>query len=452
MATAKLVRAVELSPLTSHHTPLLHEALRGTASARHPREAARALLDACINALGAQGGCVYLLDLTSSLYQPFVGSSNGDRDDGVRARAGALDIPVGHLCGRDSFFRSIGGPPVSAPGIVVYAFRGRSCVGAIRLDGPELASIEPALQEDLLACSNLLVSVYENEFAYNLLGSLQEPLDFTKSDDEVFSDLALRISASSRMQYVVLWEFYQDRLECLALWGFGDDVNLRDWDLEPVSDYPAFHQALHGQTVAVENMSSAAHAKIAEKWWAKPLGSLVAVPIRVGTGIFGILSVAAACTFEFSALEQRGFESIANGFGVAITNCRNSRVLSGRASEYAEAAVAITAMEVASASRHEVIGYVDNCQLGLSAIRRKIPERSRALVEPELVGVSEQLTRIAVAANKTKFALKPREFKWRRTTLVSLWDDARTAVLGRLQAEGITVHYSGPTAIDVLAQ
>ena len=73
----------------------------------------------------------------------------------------------------------------------------------------------------------------------------------------------------------------------------------------------------------------------------------MAVPIQVGTQIIGVLSVAAPARFDYSPLELRGFESLANGVGVSIKNFRSSRELATQITNQAETAVAITGIEVA---------------------------------------------------------------------------------------------------------
>lgn len=334
---------------------------------------------------------------------------------------------------------------------MVYAFRGDSCLGAIRLDGPDLSSIGPSLRDELIAASELLVTIYEDRFAFDLLGSLQHPVDFSQSNEDFFREIGLLIATSSGMEFVALREPDGDRLSCTAIWGFEDFPDERkEWDLEPLDAYPAFKRALGGETVAISNTSGPDMEALRRHTWSEPIQSFVATPIRVGTEILGVISVAARCPFEYAPLECRGFESIANGIGVSIKNFRNSRELTTQISQQTEAAVAITGMEVARAARHEGLGHIDNAFFRVRKISRLIAKPSVELVD-EMEGIQHELRELSGTLNKIKFATKPPDAKWEIIRLKALWDQARNAVAGRLMEERIDVYWHGPTDLAVRA-
>jgi hypothetical protein len=337
-----------------------------------------------------------------------------------------------------------------AKGIVVYAFRGSSCLGLIRLDGPTLDGIAPHLANQLLAAANLLVSVYELEFAFNLFGSIQEPLDFAQSDEQFFTQIALLIALSAGMEFVVLRELDDDRLRCIAQFGFGDEVDLSQFDLAPIGDFPAFAEALATSSpVSVVDIDVDEHAALRRGSWSQePVRSFVATPVLVGTQSFGVLSVGARCPFEYAPLETRGFTSIANGVGVSIANFRNSHRFSGQVGEYKEAAVAITAVEIARAARHEAIGHIDNCNMAMAQLWRKLGKAPA--LEPDMDTLSDSLRSLGAALNKIKFATKPPSAQYKRVSVRRLWDEARNAVAGRLSEGRVEVRYGGPD-VDVFA-
>jgi len=424
-------------------TTLLQAALQGTASSRTPRDAALAVLNVCVEHLHADGGCVYLLDLRTTRYIPFVPRHGYEPVLGQPDRRGLPEDGLGSLSGF--------APTPDRPdeGTVVYSFRGQSCVAALRLDGIDPKAIPAEMGDDLRASANLLVSVYEDEFAFNLLDTIQVPLDFAQSDDQFFNEIAALIELSSGMEFVALREHQAGVLRCLALGGFGEDPDPRDWDLSPVDRYTPFAAALAGKAVAVPDMGIPDMAEVRARPWARELRSCVAVPVRVGTEIFGVLSLAARCRFDYAPLEIRGFESIANGVGVSIANFRNSRRLRAHVSEYAEAAVAISAIEVARIARHEATGRVDTAQLGLAALWRKLDKPSQMANDFEKV--SDDLLEVNGALLKIKYATKPPASEWRLVSLRTVWTSAQDALAERLRLEKIDVQFVGPD-VDVLAQ
>jgi Histidine kinase-, DNA gyrase B-, and HSP90-like ATPase len=421
---------------------LVHAALAGIAAARTPADAALAILGVCVDATEATGGRIHLLDLGTSRYVPFPFRES----ESVAPLAGSTSIPRGRVLPA-SEFRAEAGPdePLGEPadGIVIFSFRGKSCVGSIALDGPDLAALPDTVRDDLVAVSDLLVPIYEDQFALNLFKSLQAPLDFTLSEEEFFRDVGLLIGVSSGMEFAALREIDDGDLRCIALWGMGDDADPRDWDLRPAADYPPFARAMAGETVRVCGLGDLELAEPARSRVVDPVRSIVATPVRVGTEIFGVLSVGARCAFDYAPLELRGFESIATGIGLTISNFRNLHELAGRVGTYREAALAITAIEVAQAARHEAAGRLDNCQWKLAALDNKLG-RHASEVADDLREFSDELKRVNDALERIKTAARPPERTRKPVKLLSIWEEARTAVAGRLQELRISANASGP--------
>jgi GAF domain-containing protein len=429
------------SSIESQPATLLQQALREAAAAQTPRSTARAVVAACVERLDAQRGGFYRLDLSTGAYVPFV------RPDGapeLRVPVSGLKVPDTRIGPLEDFMSDAKDGGKRVEGVVVYVIRGGSCVGALRLDGTAIQDIDRPLREDLLASANLLALVYESEFAFNLLSELQQPLDFNEPDREFFALIGDLIRDSSRMEFVALREHVDGHLRCIALAGFGEDPDLRDWDLQPIERYQEFASALSGKTIAVSALDPFRQKALAEQPWSKNVRSFVTTPVNVGNEVFGVLSVAARCEFNYSQVELRGFESIANAVGVSITNFRNSRSLGIRVGEYAETAMAVTALEVARAVKHEALNCINTASAGLRNIWLRLGKPN---VDGDIDDINDALRRVGslvTTITSTPTSLAPGE--WKRTSVRRVWSEAWTAVSGRLQEQRIDVRLSNADA------
>ena len=322
--------------------------------------------------------------------------------------------------------------------------RGRTCVGLIELEGAALSDVALAVRDDLLAVANLLIPAYEAQFGFNLLETLQSPLDFAQSDADFYEELATVIAASSNMEFVALRELDGDRLRCIALSGFAER-EARLWDIHPVSQFDPFARAVAGHTVVVNDVSHPELSSLRTLEWTRLVRSLVTVPIRAGRDTFGALTFGARCPYEFAPLELRGFEHIANATGVSIANFRNSRSLTGEVQGYTEVATAITGIEIARAARHEALGQIDSCNVALARLWRKVGAESPEL-QSEFDAVSNGLIRVGETLAKIKHATKVPDLAFKEVSVRQLWAEARTALVARLQEERINVIYRGPDA------
>lgn len=435
----------------------LGPALKRITRADSPEDAAMALLRACLASVSAESGRVYLLQPGSVELQPYVSVPDGAADHGrpidVRS-ANPSKASIGPLA---AFLRAAHRErhqPREDVGTVIYSYRQRSCIGAVRIDALAPEHISAAQQATLRDLANLLVTIYEDRFAFDLLGAIQEPLDFRQSSDAFFSDIAKLIARSSSMEFAALRERDGDALRCIALYGF-DNLSLsrEAWDLDPITAFPAFQRAADGHTVAIRDArdtSNVALGAIPDQPWSEPVGSFVAVPIQVGTEIFGVLSVAARAPFDYSPLELRGFESIANGVGVSITNFRNSRDLATQVTTQAEAAVAITGIEVARVAKHEAAGYINNASIRLHRLRQELPKVSQNATG-HLDKMEVDMASLGKAIDKISLVTKIPKEEWKPVRLRQLWDEAENAVAGRLQADKIDDHWQGPDNLEVWA-
>ena len=433
-----------MADLAGDETPggegtLLQDALRGAAAALTPRKTARAIVGACVERLGATAGGFYRLDLSTGAQVPFV------RPEGVpdvEIPANRVRLPEGQISSLKHFLEAAGDSDTPtnphSKGVAVYALRDQTCIGVLRLDGIEPSQVDDSVRQDLFAVTSMLSLVYENEFAFNLLSKLQRPLDFDRPEQKFFALIAELIMEASGMEFVALREHRDGNLKCIALAGFGDDPKLSDWDWESLDEYPDFRTALfEAKTVAVDALDPKRHAALIAQPWSKNVRSFVAIPVNVGNEVFGVLSVAARCEFNYSQVELRGFESIANAVGVSITNFRNSRQLGVRAGEYLETAMALTGLEVARSVKHEALNYTTIANTGLRNlwVRLGKPER-----DADVDYVGNALSRLGASLNEiTKAPSTAAPGDWKRIGLKQVWKEARVAMGGRLEEERIDV-------------
>ena len=201
---------------------------------------------------------------------------------------------------------------------------------------------------------------------------------------------------------------------------------------------PSFVEALAGRTVALHDLGeSLTHLREAQV----PVRSMVVLPVPAGNEVFGVLSLGTSCRYEFSMVELRAYESIATGVGVAIANYRNSQQLAAQVGEYTEAALAITAVEVTRAARHEARGALDNAQFAL----RNLSHAARvagAPLEEEIDGLRQDLDNLVTILDKLKLATAPRRQLLEQVGVFDVFSEARLAVAGRLRELQIDVSWA----------
>jgi signal transduction histidine kinase len=123
--------------------------------------------------------------------------------------------------------------------------------------------------------------------------------------------------------------------------------------------------------------------------------------------------------------------------------------LRAQMSQYAGAAVAISAVEVARIARHEATGRVDTAQIALRNVWVKAGRPAALLESIEAVG--DDLRDVNSALLKIKYATSPPREEWRSTSMHEIWQDAVNGVAEKLRAEKIDATYTGPR-VDVYAQ
>jgi signal transduction histidine kinase len=333
----------------------LRDALLGFSSGRGADEAARHTLESCVRTASAGAGALYLRDLRTGELELYVAS------EGYAARSTCVVPEASEELQRDG------------SRLIVPASRLDTTIGTVVLD--ELANTdlkgEESVLADLRALAQGLVMIYEHRFASGLLQSLQAPIPYDRSTQAFLNDLLELIRASSGMRFAAIRELEGDgSLTCLGVAGFGDNTALEDWTFDELKTrYPAFAEALEGHSVQENDMAHPRNRYVAANERLSEVESYAVLPIEVGTEIFGTLSLATSCRYVFSPLELAGFEALANGVGVSLTNFNNFHDMRAM---FGDLALASNAKEVAASVRHETRDIMEDIRIDLSGIARAV--------------------------------------------------------------------------------
>lgn len=423
--------------------PSLTRRVATSLSAHQDVESAGAdLLQATLEITGASQGAVYLLSLTNGRYEPLhvhLAEASAHpwppiSTDQFNPRWSNADltrcIPASRFLGR------------TAPGVAVLAFRESTCLAALLLMDFDWDSASSVTQLALESTAALLVPVFERRFTTDLLSSLQMPLDFTRPEPEFLEQVGELIGLSAGMEFSAIRELEEDAsLTCLGFWSHGGESQSQSLDISDPSTLPPFQAAIEGQTTAVADVAEVPEmAPFLEKTGLNQVRSFVVIPVRVGPTLFGVLSVAARCPFDYTEIELAGFESIANGLGVALRNFRSFHEATGKIHEMTKTGFAITALEVATSVRHEALNLIEEGQNKLLDVSNSVSGPQAATLN----AASEKLAAASKALHKIRLAANPPDRALKRVNLKELFGEARGQVHGRLQKERIQCVYTGP--------
>jgi signal transduction histidine kinase len=409
---------------------------------------AKELLGATLDLSDAPSGAIYLLSLTDGCYEPICSAGASDVADiwptvcseAFPPRHEGSPITTGIPSSR--FFAS------AREGAAVLAFRKSTCLGALVLEDIHWDGISDVVKLALESTAALLVPVFHRRFTSELLDSLQSPLDFRKSEPEFYEDVGELIGLSAGMEFSAIRELEEDgSLTCLGFWDHGRESKSSSLDIKNPASLSPFLQATEGHTAAVSDVAEVPEMRqFLREADLDSVRSFVAIPIRVGVDVFGVLSVAARCAFDYTDIELAGFESIANGIGVAITNYRYFHEATGRIHEMAKAGFAITSLEVATAARHEALNHLHEAQSELLKAYKVISGTPLHYVEE----ASEKVKEAGLALNKIKVVVDPPKKVLERLALGEVFEEARAEVSGRLHKERINCNPPAGGRVEVM--
>jgi signal transduction histidine kinase len=437
----------------------LVEATRLVGQTDAPAETAASLIAHISEVLGIAGVSLWLLDRGTAELRPRAVADAGSWA-GVKIPVKGLPLPNGSLGRATPFVERALDPKAGLdvsqrPGdcSLVVGRRGRTVVGVVLLEdyGPADWTTDHVTFLELIA--EMIVIIYNRDFASHYLGATHEPVTFHASERAFFDSLILQTAVSARMQFVAIREFdsRSNGLVTLALWGFDDADNLSDWDLTPITAFPPFERALQGQTVVAPSMDSVEFLPLKDVPQLERVQSFVAVPITVGDEHFGVLSVAAGCEYEYNSLEQRAFRSLANAAGLAIDYFRLDHAMTSQIRDLTEVSSAVTAVEVAHAARHEAVVKIANARRATSNLHTAIAKGDGASALERLKGLQRDHLEIEASINKIKLATNPKHVSVERLPIKALWEEARSATHGKLGLQRVNFRIDG-TSREVIGR
>jgi signal transduction histidine kinase len=284
------------------------------------------------------------------------------------------------------------------------------------------------------------------------LEEAQQPIPLDQPEEEYIDQLMVLTALASQMRFAALRELTPDgKLECIGLYGFPEGTTKRALDIPSVANVPAFSRVVEGlKPFAAPTIDDPMHAPLRAMPELADVKSFVVCPVLVGGQIFGLLSFATAIEYTYTEDEVLGFQSIANGIGVSLTNHRNFHKAASRIAAYQQAGTAITAVEVAQAARHEALGIIDDIVLDAATIERELRGKPPKLlsVADAVRGIDERTQSLSLVLDKIKLASRPPAQERRDVHLRELWDQAKWQVAGRLTTAKVgRAGYVGPNLI-----
>ena len=331
--------------------------------------------------------------------------------------------------------------------LVFKIFRNKICLGFLEIYKEGLRHSSDKIQETLDNIAFLFLIVHERLFIKRMLATTQEPIYFEAiGHDDFFLKVMDTIKVASGIQLIALREYIkeEDELRCLGLSGFGN-VSLDDFTFKGLDIPIEFLSVLIDKTTNfvqdAEHIEWVRSNKLLNK-----VRSFIAIPIRVGRSIFGVLSFGTTVMYPFSGIEILSLESIANGIGIAIANYRNYNLAKEDIVKYSETAVTLTGLEIAQAARHEAKNILNNLQLKITSIKEdkttKITDK-----DTQLNWLSTNIKNTVSCLEKIKTATKPPEKVIEKLSLKCIWDQAVSALSGKFVSLNINVRYSGQEPI-----
>jgi len=427
----------------------------------NPKLALSSVLDICVAETDASSGRLYLLELGNSIYKCHkqtkgLGPAANLPVDILLNPAESPDPILGEVLTRKRSkvicpSRDGSKVPVLMESdrsrLIVPIVRKKTCLGLIDLgsDKPDRFGRENVTFVE--AASTLALLLLEKEDTLKLLKELPTPIDFNLDWETFLDKLMLLISFASTMPRIILreWNSEEDVLTSLKAFGFADDT-MRRMDLKPVAKYPQFAAAvLKGETQPVRSVDEPEAVWVREMPQLEGIRSFVVVPVKVGDHIFGTLSFAAHCDYDYSELEIAGFETIANAIGVSITNWRGARQANETLFDKARVSAMITSNEVAQSARHTITNFTAESHVKLYLIEKEVgglPARQLDKVQRHIKELRENFNGINKLVNMIRESARVPDKVWTKVEISAIWREAFDMVSGRLANNDIKVSIS----------
>lgn len=328
--------------------------------------------------------------------------------------------------------------------------RGDQCVGLLRLLEPRVP-LKLREEDFLTTITSMCALLFEKEQTLKLLAAIQAPINYHQNQSSFLEDLVLLIADASSMPFIALRELVdQTRLSCVVHFGFPPELPREELDLNPISEFPSFEQAIASKRTVVESdCLTEKLASLRDLAWFSAVRSFVVIPIVVCGDVFGTLSFGSTAQYTYSHLELAGLEGIANTIGSSLTNYRNFHEVQENINSAFHKGVNITAVEVAQAARHEARTHISTAQIEvqtLAELANKGPRIPSDFVKRQSEIIEATLEKIGITLDKIKAVTKPPDRQLAAVDICEVWEQAFQIVQGRLIHEHIEYNVDGPAA------
>lgn len=336
--------------------------------------------------------------------------------------------------------------------ISLPVLRGESCIGVIELefDHPTTLSTWPSAVLDQI--SGVLRLLLDRWDAFSIADATTQPIDFTLPFKNFVADLVRRAAHALSMPRVSLCEWDTgDALECLASYGY-DDLEQADFDVIHLEEYSTYRDAVQGNKVLISHPPQ--HKGLRHKPELAQARSYMVAPVRGSQEqVLGTLSCAADGLYDFSALEERGLQTIANWMGGAIVNYRNANLRAEAIADDARLHAALTSLEVAQAARHEARSALMHASMNATRIFNECQKEAREVDRGRILAALESMMTLHQdvdrCLDRVRQITSPPKDHFATHNVKQLWQEAFGLVQGRLERLRIRHFIDGP---DVAVQ
>ena len=454
----------ELLPREQAMADVVVRTLDAVTSAADPEGAARALLQGCIDLAQADRGRLYLLELSSGLYNGYVQIGRRERKASVgppdrEARYSDLPPLERALRTRQPQVIEQASPPDAggefgyyASRVIVPLIRGRrTCLGLLDLasDTPAAFKIDnDALTDTLRPMLRLAAFIYDWRSRRKLLEEAQQPVRYNLPESDFYDEVLSLIALASQMEHIAIYELVDTTsLQCIARYGDSGPSSGEDIDVIDSSTIPDLAKVISTHVPFASGSSTVDSDGLAAPGTPLPdAQSFILCPVLVGQDLFGVLYFGTDIDYEFTYDEVAGFQSIANGIGISIANYRHFHSTMLSVATYQDVGTAITAVEVAQAARHEGRAILDDAVTELVTLRQEIGRGAKSAGPLDSIDIIDRkLDDLSGVLDKIKVASKTPSRDRSSCTLREIWDQARSQVSGRLTVARVeSVSYEGP--------
>jgi signal transduction histidine kinase len=372
--------------------------------------------------LGADGVLIYMLHLRNGKYQ-----IQGDASDSTLHRL----EKVGHeLIARVQESHQIEWN--HSRDVAIPVVRGANVVMIVVVGRPRAVSDWRELQAMLAP----LGTIQLDRRCVRVLTQLRTEFDFRLPSKQFMNELGEAILDASGMQFAALRVVRGDRLDCEAAWGLGSP-NLRrlSW---PINKYPEFAHAAAGGISKIADLPASGSA-LAQTPELAHVVAFAAVPINIGSEIYGVLSVATSTKYEFAQVELNAFQSLANVVGLILRTYRSLSTQDTTLPKLSELSMKATLEVIASSARHEGRARIDNAQELTQLISKESDPGRRAA---KLEKLQEIHADIKSVFDKYGMVLRPPRYDWRTESIRDVWRSAISQFSARL--EYMKISYVSP--------